>query len=153
MRRLMLVAIAVVAVVGSAWGRTPGKSPLDQLHRVSAALRYFSSTDNSSITLWLRGNLTTGSNRTATIQLEGGEPDLTEVIRVSKSHSFDADLTNVVLMQDDRRSVRILDIREFIKADKPSGIIARKGDIVVLLAQPQEDAAPPAKAVVPPSKP
>jgi len=127
----LVIAIAALVVGHLAFAETPLKHDFARLQRLSEALYNFNYPERgtNSITVWLQGGgkgVSAGTDKDAL--------DLTNAIKLWDNAAIDGlDLANVAVLQADGRSIRFVDMQEFAKSGKPSGITVKRGDLVALL--------------------
>lgn len=126
----LVIAIAALSVGTFASADTPLKHDFANLQRLSDALNNFNYPEQGtkSITVWLQG----GGKGTA-CTYDGEVLDLTNAVKMGCDDFKDIDLVNVAVLQADGRTIHFVDMREFVKSDKPSGIAVKRGDLVALL--------------------
>lgn len=111
----------------------PLKHDFARLHRLSAALDNFNYPEQGTnrITVWLQGG---GKGTSVTSDRE--VVDLTSAVKMWSGDSIDdVDLANVALLRGDGRAVEFVDMHEFVKSGKPTGIVVKRGDLVALLVR------------------
>ncbi|HTM56269.1 MAG TPA: hypothetical protein VL175_19725 [Pirellulales bacterium] len=125
-----MLAIAIVTFCAPTRAESPANYGISNLNRLSAALDRitFPEQGPTKITVWLQGG---GEGTSATLDRQ--ILDLTTVVKTWSNNLNDVDLANVAVLRSDGKSIQFVDMQEFLKSDKPTGIPVKRGDLVALL--------------------